>query len=59
MQLFEKIFLTCMYSLRNNMYNCMICFFKKISLCGENRRSKMSTYALYRLLPDCGFDVTG
>ena len=31
MQLFEKIFLTCMYSLRNNMYDCMICFLKKIS----------------------------
>ena len=29
MQLFENKFLTCMYSLRNNMYNCMICFFFK------------------------------
>ena len=30
-------FFSCMYSLRNNMYNCMICF---QVLHGEKRRSK-------------------
>jgi len=31
MKLFEQKILTCMYSLRNNMYNCIICFLKRIS----------------------------
>ena len=53
---FKKNFFTCMYSLRNDMYNCMICF---LVLNGEKRHSKTLTFALYRLFPDCGFYVTG